>query len=192
MARLTPSKQKMLLAKRATFRLAKTLGSNLKAVFVVGSVAANMALPESDIDLVVVCEEGKRLEAEQFAIKCFLENPPKDKIDLLAIGEGRKKGGRINCMLIEKPHFEAIPVFYRGEKFRGVAGVDYPVDLEVIGPQLLAAIPIFGKEYAMSHKNSWDFPSMHKIKRQYFVNLGKHPQLRERLRFKHKGQHRFK
>jgi len=49
--KITPSKQKFGVAKRAAQELLKIYGNNLKAVFVAGSVASNMALPKSDIDI---------------------------------------------------------------------------------------------------------------------------------------------
>jgi predicted nucleotidyltransferase len=35
------------------------MGNQLKAVFVFGSVAANMAKPESDIDILIVCRDNE-------------------------------------------------------------------------------------------------------------------------------------
>ncbi len=52
--KVTPSRRKFRIAKEFARALAADLGKDLKAVFVTGSVAANMANPRSDIDIVVI------------------------------------------------------------------------------------------------------------------------------------------
>jgi len=64
MPKVSPSKQKMRIAHKFATELQKAMGDNLKAVFVYGSVAANMATPESDIDLFVVCHDDERTQRE--------------------------------------------------------------------------------------------------------------------------------
>ncbi|HZX33984.1 MAG TPA: nucleotidyltransferase domain-containing protein [archaeon] len=77
--RLTPSEERLFLAKKFAKDLEKIYGSGLRAVFVCGSVAANLALPDSDIDMVTVVdnhsEANTKLVDELFKTKQYSSLP---------------------------------------------------------------------------------------------------------------------
>ncbi len=149
MAKLTPSKQKMQQAHKFAAELQKRMGENLKAVFVCGSVAANMAVPKSDIDVVIVCRGNEHVKN---AMAPLLSNAR--SLQLIS---------KIRWFPIEEGPFKDI-------NFRRAAG----------RMLLKGAIPVFGKEYAMQHPNSWRYPNAETIRGRYSGN----PTMNERLAFK--------
>ncbi|MDO8647525.1 MAG: nucleotidyltransferase domain-containing protein [Candidatus Diapherotrites archaeon] len=56
--KITPSRRKFGIAKRAAQELLNIYGNDLKAVYVAGSVASNMAVPGSDIDMALILEKN--------------------------------------------------------------------------------------------------------------------------------------
>ncbi|MDO8647534.1 MAG: nucleotidyltransferase domain-containing protein [Candidatus Diapherotrites archaeon] len=70
--KITPSRQKFRVARQAVQELLKTYGTNLKAAYIAGSVASNMALHDSDIDLGLIFEKKPSL-SEMAEIEARLE-----------------------------------------------------------------------------------------------------------------------
>lgn len=159
MAKITPSKEKMRLAHKFAAELQKHMGNNLKAVFVYGSVAANMAVPRSDIDVLAVYRDN---EFAKKVMETSMFNP-----------RWLQLTNKIRLSQIEEGYFKDINFIRSGA-----------------GRMLLeGAIPIFGKEYAMQHPNSWRFPNAQTIRERYFGKhepkyFGPEPTTKERLGFK--------
>lgn len=113
MATANPSRKKFRTAKLFAKALYKEYGDKLKAVFVVGSVGSNIALPSSDIDVVVVVNSEQMItKADHPEIKKIAEN----------VGEMKKEkvhvfGIRLNDLLstrrdpAEEILLRAVPVF---------------------------------------------------------------------------------
>jgi predicted nucleotidyltransferase len=131
MANNTPSRQKFRLAKELAQRILKdpSLGF-VDAVFVCGSVAANMAVPQSDIDLVVatttkgfkdkpiiyrVCNEFHNQQNLRFNIHPipFLTENVKAFIQ----GNLLVRNGTYNALLAQMLGNGAIPLFLRATAF---------------------------------------------------------------------------
>ncbi len=168
MAKMTPSKEKMRLAHKVAAELQKQMGPNLKAVFVYGSVAANMATPEADIDVLVVCRNCK---GTQTAIKTIRAKP-------LTL---KQLTNEIHMFPLEDGYFADVRCMHNSK----------------LGKILLGgAIPIFGKEYAMQHQGSWNFPNAKTIKKKYFIKykqsfLGQIVTGTERIGFKRRKSARI-
>jgi len=174
LAKITPSRQRFREAEVISKTLQSVFGTSLRAVFVVGSTAANVATQTSDLDLVVVSDKQFDADAINNAIKHTKFCP--------------------NFMVMTSSEFEGIqshiwPPKTRPSENEGSTIKDINVALL---KKVLAdgAIPIFGKEYASTHKSSWAFPNLRTIRERYVLKRNSMP---ARVRFKHskKGRARF-
>ena len=147
MAKITSSRMKFNEARRVSKKLHSLLGDNLKAVFVVGSVASNVALPNSDIDLLVVlqkCDYTVKQRINQFIPKVATH--------------------------ISSPINTILPI--DAESFESVKHNREITDHWGFHDNMLltGSIPIFGKDYAMAHRDCWNLPRSESIKRKYPQN----------------------
>ena len=152
---------KFRIAKLFVKELHRIYGDNLKAVFVAGSVADNMALPESDIDIMIVRSIPDIDRSNARSINQIVSDL---KIIKLKDEFKTKYKKTIDTALIESSFFETLnkkPMI--------------PIRLEPVRDALIYAlshgvIPIFGdKEYlARTFKEkSWSFPNIKAIKREH-------------------------
>jgi predicted nucleotidyltransferase len=66
MAKISDSKRKFRVAKKFARELENYFGENLRCVLVIGSVASNMALPDSDIDVVAIVKSDKGINSDNY------------------------------------------------------------------------------------------------------------------------------
>lgn len=145
MPKTTPSKEKMRLARKFALELQKHMGERLKAIFVCGSVAANMAKPESDIDVLIICRDN---EIAKSALETMWADPTYKFHKILQ-----------SLSIIETGYFEDI-------RFKNSPGGKRFSD---------GVIPVFGKKYATQHRNCWNYPNRETIKKRYIgqeIRLG--------------------
>jgi len=171
----TPSRRKFRIAKEFARALAVDLGKGLKAVFVVGSVAANMATPDTDIDIVAVCDNAGRDPRYPKAGKVY----SRQRLD---------KKNQIHFFWVDTKTFED-------------PGNDWLVRRWPAGDALREmALPIFGdKEYLQKFAGkSYNLPNRERVLGKYVLlkpEFGPRDSLPqyERVKFKRsvKGRKRF-
>lgn len=187
--KITPSRQKFRIAKLFARELQKIYGNDLKAVFVVGSVAANMAKPESDIDLIFVHgvtsswqafkNIGKVEELElDFKHKYGQEISPRE-----LNAESFELFGRMNI----KPMRE----FKKPTIAQLLLELSNPVERQLFQYLLQGAVPIFGdrKHLEKFEGKCFIFPKRQSIRARYTYKS----EVEKRIQFKHsqKGKRRF-
>ena len=142
----TPSRRKFQTARAIAERLHSLLGDDLKAVFVVGSVAANMAHKESDLDFIVV---GKEYEATRAGIR--------------QVKESLNLHGAAEFIAVDMNDFENLSRIKDLDVNRGsvnlvkMDNLGMIKNLTSIGTAYLVlkdgAVPVFGRGYATAHKD---------------------------------------
>ncbi|HIH21780.1 MAG: nucleotidyltransferase domain-containing protein [Candidatus Diapherotrites archaeon] len=174
---VTPSRRKFRIAKLFVKELHKIFGEELKAAFIAGSVAANMALPESDIDLVLVylrphSSSDKSIENRKKARE--LESEFK-----------RKLNAEINDSVLSQSEFENLQYLSTANS---VLAADFKSIAEILSH---GAVPIFGsKEYLQGLKGkAYNLPRFDGIKARgkYFESMKK----RTMFKRSKKGRQRF-
>ncbi|MBI2529650.1 MAG: hypothetical protein HYW05_00720 [Candidatus Diapherotrites archaeon] len=164
MPEMSPSKRKMIVAKKFAKELYKRTGDNLRTVLAVGSVAAGMVKLDSDIDLIAVCKDSGAVSKHDPALSYEFYDKTKEKIVMASVNEmDFKSHGRHDTKKIL-----SIMRLFDG------------------------AVPVFGKEYALKHKNCWRYPNLKTIKRRYSPPIARPPEpgQLERLMLK-RGKGRF-
>ena len=180
----TPSRRKFKLARAIAKRLHDLLGDDLKAVFVVGSVAANMAHKESDLDFIVV---GKNYHGTHEGIWQVRESMKlQGTTEFIAVDMNDfEKLSRVKDLDVAKAHLALVKM----DQLRRIR------NLTSIGTAYLVlrngAVPVFGREYATVHKDCWHFPELESIRKIYYK--GNYPQIIPRIGSKRsrKGMLRF-
>lgn len=164
MPQLSPSRQKLIIAKEFAKILHKRAGSNLKAVFAAGSVAADLAAEPSDVDMVAVLGRVNPFVRIKQAVK------PKLNI----------KGKEVSFFPISAREFESYKAYNHPKSFLG--RMRYMLNSSASTDMLLdGAVPVFGREYAIKHRDCWNYPNIKTIKKRYHWKVRSKP---ERLAFK--------
>ena len=182
MTKPTPSRIKFRQAKKIVEMLRSWLGDELKSVFVGGSVAANMARSNSDIDFVFVCLDYER--ARKIMRRVLEEKLLPNRIDFKIIGASDFEA------------FTSLRAMRKEQQFSWFAEHCLPDELKfedaLRSHERLThgAIPVYGKEYAYHNRRSWVLPNMSSIRKRY---VGEKPKLRERVSSKRSksGRQRF-
>ncbi len=156
----TPSRKKFAIARRLAAELHKLSGDNLRTVLVGGSVATNTAMPNSDIDMVVVYNNDKA--------KTVYGN-----LNTI-IYEASKAKEAISVWAISAKTFESYGTPMR-RRFLRFFDITIPERL------LYCALPVFGHEYANKHKSCWNRPTLKIIRKKYPRSIG------ERVKYKPPG-----
>jgi len=164
MSELTPSRKKFGIARRLAFKLHRIAGNDVKAVFAGGSLAANIAIENSDIDMVVV---GNDTKAMRSGIDAILHGAltAKEKLSLWVISAETFEDYGTSRTLWRR--------FLRD--LRGHVHI----------PELMlrCALPVFGQKYANMHKNCWRRPNLKTIKKKYLNGIAINQKL-ERVKYK--------
>ena len=188
MPEATPSRKKFRVAKLFADGLQKIYGPKLKAVFVTGSVAANVAKPDSDIDLIVVYSRGeprKGMSREELEKLVEEDWKREGSPSVLKKSFALRHGSTVNYFLLEDKIFEKIG-----------RGVVLPIGFKPFVDALHdGAVPIFGaRKYLQKHSGrSFAFPSLPSIRDRYRKTLTGKDDIAARLRFKphRQGRKRF-
>jgi len=90
MGKISDSKRKFRIATKLVKKLDAHFGKGLRAVFVAGSVGSNLALHDSDIDVVMIVDTDKEVDAKNNPevaeiLQKFNEGKPKDEVHLLGV-----------------------------------------------------------------------------------------------------------
>ena len=164
MLQLSPSRQKLIIAKEFAKALHKRAGSNLKAVFAGGSVAADIAAKHSDIDVVAVLGRVNPF--------VWIKQAVRPKLNI--------KGKEVSFFPISAREFESYKA-YNHPKSR-LGRMRYMLNSSTSMDMLFAgAVPVFGREYANKHGSCWNYPNIKTIKKRYHWKVRSEP---ARLAFK--------
>lgn len=90
MGKISDSRKKFRIATKLVKELEVHFGEDLRAIFVAGSVGSNLALHDSDIDVVMIVGADKEVDVKSNPkvaeiLQRFNKGKPKDKVHLLGV-----------------------------------------------------------------------------------------------------------